>query len=315
MLKFESDCAKININKNKGRILMTTIKEKANAKINLYLDVISKREDGFHDVKTIMHSVTFGDILTVSAEPSKNTSVRLTSIGARYLPTDSRNLAVKAAELFLSRASITANVEIKLEKRIPIAAGLAGGSSDAAAVLRALNKIYGKLFSQKVMNSIAAELGSDVVYCMYGKTALCEGRGELLTKIHSFPELYVVIAVANEHVSTPFAYKALDLLYGDFDGSKKTGGEEHYLKLTKSISEGYLDTDGLFNVFEDAVLPSCVGAKQIKERLLELGAKASLMSGSGPSVFGVFSTYDEAKNACYALRREKYKAYYAKSIG
>ena len=293
---------------------MPTVKEKANAKINLYLDVLSKREDGFHDIKTVMHSVAFGDRITVSAEPAQETTIRLYSNGSRYLPTDSRNLAYRAAELYLSHAAITASVEITLEKRIPIAAGLAGGSSDAAAVLRALNKIYNRLFSIKAMNSLAAELGSDVVYCLYGKTALCEGRGELITKIHNFPELYVVIAVANEHVSTPSAYKRLDELFSDFDGNINTGGEEHFEELMKSIEDGEVSPDGLFNVFERAVLPECKGAALIKSRLIELGAKASMMSGSGPSVFGIFSTYDEARSACAVLRQERFKAYYAKSV-
>ncbi len=293
---------------------MATVKEKANAKINLYLDVLSKREDGFHDIKTIMHSVAFGDVITVSADPSFETTIRLSANGSRYLPTDSRNLAYRAAELFLERAAITANVEITLEKRIPIAAGLAGGSSDAAAVLRALNKIYGKLFSIKALNSIAAELGSDVVYCLYGKTALCEGRGEILTKINDFPELYVVIAVANEHVSTPQAYKKLDMLFSDFDGSVPTGGESCYQKLVSSLDAGTLDVSGLFNVFEKAVLPDCKGAYRAKARMLALGARAAMMSGSGPSVFGLFSSFEDARSACGILRKEKFKAYYARSV-
>lgn len=293
---------------------MITVKEKANAKINLYLDVIAKREDGFHDIKTVMHSVSFGDLVTVSVEPSEAPSVRLTTVGARFLPNDSRNLAFMAAELFLKRSEIKANVDIRLDKRIPIAAGLAGGSSDAAAVLRALNKIYGKLFSHKALNAMAAELGSDVAYCLYGKTALCEGRGELITKMRSFPEIFVVIAVANEHVSTPSAYKALDRIYSDFDGSIPTGGEERFELFMTSAKNGKLDPNGIFNIFESAVLPDCPGASAIKKRMLELGAIASMMSGSGPSVFGIFPTYDAAKIACFALRAEKYKAYYARSV-
>ena len=293
---------------------MPTVKENANAKINLYLDVLSKRDDGFHDIKTVMHTVAFGDRITVTSEPASETSIHLFSNGSRYLPTDSRNLAYRAAEMFLAKAAINANVEIVLDKRIPIAAGLAGGSSDAAAVLRALNKIYGKLFSIKALNAIAAELGSDVVYCLYGKTALCEGRGERITKLYNFPELFVVIAVANEHVSTPAAYKQLDALFSDFDGSIPTGGEEHFSILMNSVKNGNLDNGGLFNVFEQAVLPECKGASAIKSRLVELGARAAIMSGSGPSVFGLFSNLDEAKSACATLRREKFKAYYARSV-
>jgi len=289
-------------------------KERANAKINLYLDVLSKRDDGFHDIKTVMHSVTFGDEITVRVEPAKAALVRLSVSGNRFLPTDNRNLAVKAAYLFLERAGQAATVDIKLEKRIPVAAGLAGGSTDAAAVLRAMNKLYGRLFSNSALTSLAAELGSDVAYCLYGRCALCEGRGELITKLRAQLSEYVVIAIANEHVSTPTAYKALDELYRDFDGSAKTGGENYFARLIPALSDGRLDTDGIFNVFEGAVLPSCPGATAIKARLLELGASGAMMSGSGPSVFGVFDSLDGAKAACFALRKEKYKAYYAKFV-
>ena len=293
---------------------MTTIKERANAKINLYLDVLSKRDDGFHEVKTVMHSVKFGDEITVTAIPSDKTLVKLNVIGARFLPTDTRNLAVRAAMLFLERAKLSAEVTITLVKRIPIAAGLAGGSSDAAAVLRAMNKIYGKLFSIPALSAISAELGSDVVYCLYGKTALCEGRGEKITRIPVSIDAAFVIAIANERVSTPNAYKELDRIYSDFSSDKKTSGEEKYPALIDSVKNGKIDPRGLYNVFEEAVLPVCEGASKIKEELVRLGATAALMSGSGPSVFGVFNNIEAAKTACYALRAMKFKAYFASSV-
>ena len=293
---------------------MKTIKEKANAKINLYLDVLSKREDGFHDVRTVMHSVTFGDVLTVSVAPSDTTAISMTVDGNRFLPTDSRNLAARAAYLFLERAKITASVKINLVKRIPVAAGLAGGSSDAAAVLRALNKLYGRFFSISALNEIAAELGSDVVYCLYGRCALCEGRGEIMTRLNVNAKGYVVIAIGNEHMSTPTAYKALDDLYSDFDQSRVTGGEEHFSTLMTSLSEGEIDPKGLFNVFEDAILPLCPTATAIRSELLALGAKGAMMSGSGPSVFGIFDTLDAAASACMSLRKRGYRAYHAKFI-
>lgn len=293
---------------------MKTIKEKANAKINLYLDVLSKREDGFHDIRTVMHSVTFGDTVTVSAEPAENTTVHLSVEGNRFLPTDSRNLAVRAAYLFLERAKVTASVTITLVKRIPVAAGLAGGSTDAAAVLRALNKLYGRLFSISALNEIAAELGSDVVYCLYGKCALCEGRGEIMTRLNVRLDAYIVIAIGNEHMSTPAAYKALDSLYSDFDGTRRTGGDEHFDRLMPSIRKGEIDPDGLFNVFEGAILPMCHTAATIRNTLVELGARAAMMSGSGPSVFGIFDTHEAAVAACMALRKQRYRAYHAKIV-
>lgn len=293
---------------------MTTIKERANAKINLYLDVLSKREDGFHEVKTVMHSVRFGDDITVTSVPAEKSLVRLNVTGCRFLPTDSKNIAVKAAYLFLERAKLNCEVTIKLTKRIPVAAGLAGGSSDAAAVLRALNKIHSKLFSVSALSSLAAELGSDVAYCLYGKTALCEGRGEKITKIPAKLNCAFVIALANERVSTPFAYKELDRIYSDFSGEVKTAGEDKYQLLCDSLIRGDIDSAGLFNVFEDAVLPTCSGALSIRAKLIELGAKGAMMSGSGPAVFGIFDTIDEAMKASSVLRGMKYKAYYAYSV-
>ena len=158
---------------------MTVVKELAHAKVNLYLDVISRREDGFHDIKTVMHSISLADTITVSLSASKETSVRLQIVGNRHLPTDMKNLAVRAALLYLEKSGINASVEIKLEKCIPVAAGLAGGSSDAAAVLRAMNRLCGKMFSEKALYSMAAELGSDVPYCIYGK------RGVAFIKINN----------------------------------------------------------------------------------------------------------------------------------
>ncbi len=293
---------------------MATVKENANAKINLYLDVLSKREDGFHEIKTVMHSVRFCDELTVTAVPAQKTLVKLSVFGCKFLPTDIRNIAVKAAYLFFERAKLCAEVTIKLVKRIPVAAGLAGGSSDAAAVLRALNKIYSKLFSVSALSAMAAELGSDVAYCLYGKTALCEGRGEKITKISAKINAAFVIAIANERISTPLAYKELDRIYSDFSGKIKTSGEDKYKCLSASLSSGNIDPAGLFNIFEDAVLPSCSGASAIKEKLKELGAAGAIMSGSGPSVFGVFDTIEKARAAAMALREMKYKAYYAYSV-
>ena len=293
---------------------MRAVKEKANAKINLYLDVISKRDDGFHNIKTVMHSVSLFDEVTVVFSPSDTQNVRVSLKGNRFLPTDDRNLAYKAAKLYLDSAGISANIEVMLNKRIPIAAGLAGGSSDAAATLRAMNKIFGKMFSDKALLKMAEKLGSDVPYCLYGKTALCEGRGEIINKLPDNIKLNLVIAVADEHVSTPAAYLDLDSIYSSFDGSIETGGEKHFAGLMSSLSNGRIDANNLFNVFESAVLPKCNGALAIKNRLAELGAYAALMSGSGPSVFGLFENEDAAKSALESLQADGINAYFAKSV-
>ncbi len=293
---------------------MRAVKEKANAKINLYLDVIARREDGFHDIKTVMHSISFADEITVIANTASVRSVRMSVRGNRFLPVDERNLAVKAANLFLDVAGVNASIEMKLEKRIPVAAGLAGGSTDAAATLRAMNRLFGRMFSERVLYKMAAELGSDVPYCLYGKTALCEGRGDIITKLPDKLKMYFVVAVADERVSTPKAYSRLDSMYSSFDGSVPTGGDKIYNSLIESLEIGMLSDGSLFNVFESAVLPMCKGASMIKGRMIELGATASLMSGSGPSVFGVFKTYEDAERAATLLRGDGVRAYCASSV-
>ena len=293
---------------------MRAVKEKANAKLNLYLDVISRREDGFHDVKTVMHSVSLSDEITVVYTPSGSASVKMHVSGNRYLPIDERNLAVRAAQIYLETSHKTASIEIKLHKRIPVAAGLAGGSSDAAATLRAMNKLFGKLFTDRALYKMAEKLGSDVPYCLYGKTALCEGRGDIITKRPDSLRLNVVVAVANERVATPSAYAKLDEIFSSFDGSVQTGGEECFNSFITDLNNGQDISASLFNVFETAVLPTCDGAVAIKKRLVELGATGALMSGSGPSVFGIFNRYEDALRACAKLREEKVLAYAATSV-
>lgn len=293
---------------------MISVKEYAYAKVNLYLDVISKREDGFHDIKTVMHTVSLADEVTVAVKAAQRPSVRLTVIGHAKLPTDSRNLAVRAAELFLTSTLISAEVNIRLLKRIPVAAGLAGGSSDAAAVLRALNKAFRRPLTEKRLLAIAAELGSDVPYCLLGGTALCLGRGEIIERLPEKLKLNFVVAVADEYVSTPMAYSELDRIYSDFTGERNDGSASCYDAIMLSASDGKITQDKLFNIFEKAILPTCFGAESIKNKMIELGATHSLMSGSGPSVFGIFPDRTSAEAARDELIKLGIRAYYAETI-
>ena len=293
---------------------MISVKEYAYAKINLYLDVLSKREDGFHEVKTIMHTVSLADELTVSFTPAERTRIRITVIGQSKLPTDSRNLAVKAAELFFATTLISAEVNIKLIKRIPVAAGLAGGSTDAAAVLRALNKAFKRPLTEKRLLEIAAELGSDVPYCLLGGTALCFGRGEHIERLPERLHLNLVIAACDEHVSTPFAYSELDRLYTDFKGEREDSSESYYNAIYSSVLSGDLKELKLYNIFENAIFPSYNGAEQIKEQMLNLGASHALMSGSGPSVYGIFNDRASAERARDVFIKSGVRAYYAHTV-
>ena len=293
---------------------MISVKEYAYAKINLYLDVLSKREDGFHEIKTIMHTVSLADELTVSLSPAERTRIRITVIGQSKLPTDSRNLAVKAAELFLATTLISAEVNIKLIKRIPVAAGLAGGSTNAAAVLRALNKAFKRPLTEKRLLEIAAELGSDVPYCLLGGTALCFGRGEHIERLPERLHLNLVIAACDEHVSTPFAYSELDRLYTDFKGEREDSSESYYNAIYSSVLSGDLKELKLYNIFENAIFPSYNGAEQIKEQMLNLGASHALMSGSGPSVYGIFNDRASAERARDVFIKSGVRAYYAHTV-
>ena len=277
-----------------------TVYEKAYAKINLHLNVTAKRQDGFHDIETVMQTVSLCDELAVSLSPSDRAEAHLSVCGAD-LPTDSGNIALRAAELYLARSGKIGRIDISLVKRIPVAAGLAGGSADAAATLRALNRLFNSYFSESELLALAAELGSDVPFCLLGGRAVCRGRGELVEPVFSPTDLHFVIAIADgEQVSTPAAFRALDDMYSDFDGSVKHDAPD----LTK-----------LYNIFENAVFSTCSKAEILKRRMIELGATASLMSGSGPSVFGLFKDEPTARAAIEIISKEGACAYYARSVG
>jgi 4-diphosphocytidyl-2-C-methyl-D-erythritol kinase len=293
---------------------MNAVKEKAYAKINLFLDVIGLRDDGYHDIKTVMHAVTLFDTVTVSVSESKETKIFMTLSGNKFLPCDDKNLAVRAARLFLDSLGKSAQIKISLEKVIPVGAGLAGGSADAAAVLRAMNRIYKRPFTDKALAKLAAIIGSDVPFCLTGRTAVCEGRGEIMTEVDAPIRLNVVIGVADEYVSTPTAYGELDKIFNRFDGSVKTGSENKFERIMSGLKVGQIPSDSYFNVFEAAVLPIKPGAYAIKQMLTESGAIAVLMSGSGPSAFGGFENENDAESAAKLIEGKGYKAFCAGSV-
>ena len=293
---------------------MISIKEQAYAKINLYLDVLAKREDGFHDIKTVMHTVSLKDDVTVSVRPAAKTKVTLSVMGNSRLPTDSRNLAVKAAELFLSATLIFAEVNIRLNKNIPVSAGLAGGSTDAAAVLRALNRAFKRPLTEKRLLELASELGSDVPYCLLGGTALCLERGENIERLPEKLRLHLVIAVADEYVSTPAAYAELDRVYGDFKEARSDNSTACFDAISASVTDGIMRPVELFNIFEKAILPTCSVAESIKRDMATLGATHALMSGSGPSVYGIFTDKATAESVVEHFAKQGIRAYYAATV-
>lgn len=287
------------------------IKERAYAKINLFLDVISKREDGFHNINSIMHSVSLSDELFFEILPCEKTEIVLEIEGNSSIPDNEDNLIVKAAKEFLKEANEKARIEVYLKKNIPVCAGLGGGSSDAAATLRALNNYYNK-FSEEELLSIASRLGSDVPFCLVGGTAFCQGRGEILNKIENCPDLSLVISIGRDKVSTPEAYRKIDQLYLNENFDKKT--DEKFIKeVVERIYKVDFSSEYFYNVFEK-IVPFDSSVNSIKTSLLGAGARFCLMSGSGPSVFGLFEDDNSALRAVDILRSCGYTAYFAKSI-
>ncbi len=293
---------------------MHTIKENAYAKINLFLDVLSRRSDGFHDIRSVMQSVSLCDEVTLTLSAAAVTSITISVVDGPYVPADSRNLAYKAAEIFLERAGLCRRVHIHLVKRIPTAAGMAGGSSDAAAVLRGMNKLCGSPFSTRALLSMAEALGSDVPFCLLGHTALCEGRGERMVPLRMPEGVWFVAACADESISAKAAYAALDEVFSDFDGTVETGGKEAFEQLLAWLRQEAPLPERLFNVFEDTVMVQCAGARHIRERLRREGASLVLLSGSGPSVFGIFTERAAAEQAAAKLCAEGIRAFFMSAL-
>ena len=288
--------------------------EKAYAKINLYLDVISRRTDGFHDIESVMHTLSLCDELEFSFSPSGKTEISLKVVGNDSIPADESNLVVKAAVTYLESVGERVSIHVTLKKMIPSSAGLGGGSSDAAATLRALNKHFDNRLSDSELLSLGARLGSDVPFCLFGGTAVCRGRGELLTEATVKEKMYFVVAIGEGSVSTPKAYSLLDKRYSNFDGSVDRGGKADISSLLSDLDGGVIPSYSIYNVFEEEIAKELSEVLEIKKELLSLGATSAMMSGSGPSVFGLFETEASAENAKKKLSELGYHAFAAKSL-
>ena len=275
---------------------------KAFAKLNLSLDVLGKRPDGYHDMKMVMQSITLSDDITVVDNDGQGIRV---SSNVGFLPTNEKNLAVAAALRFYESLGKEArSVDLSLEKSIPVCAGMAGGSSDAAAVLRALNEMEGRPYDVMELAKVGERVGSDVPYCVLGTTALAEGRGEVLTTLPSLPKCWVVVCKPDFPVSTPE-------LFGKIDRCKvrcrpDTDG------MIRALEQGDLEgvARRMYNVFED-VLPERQRSRvrDIKNTLIQCGALGANMSGTGPTAFGLFEDETAAREA-YAQLSEQYRETY-----
>ncbi len=273
---------------------MNQCKKKAYAKVNLGLDVVGVLPNGYHEVCMVMQSVGICDELTLEKIPE---GIRITTDSGE-LPTDENNLIYKAARLMMQKYPISEGVRIHLEKHIPIAAGMAGGSTDAAATMKGMNELFALGIPEAELAREAVAIGADVPYCVMGGTALAEGIGEKLTALKKVPPFYLLVAKPDINVSTKEVYQRLDALeiveHPDIAG------------MVAAIEAGSLDgiLQRMGNVLENVTIAMHPVIDEIKQKMLQLGAEGSLMSGSGPTVFGVFREEAAAQKALEALRCE-----------
>ncbi|MGN0168985.1 MAG: 4-(cytidine 5'-diphospho)-2-C-methyl-D-erythritol kinase [Acetatifactor sp.] len=267
---------------------------KAYAKVNLGLDVVNRLPNGYHQVKMIMQTVGIYDELTME----KTESGIIVTTDSGELPTDENNLIYKAAKLMQEKYGIREGVRIHLQKNIPIAAGMAGGSTDAAATMKGMNILFGLEAKTEELMAEAVKIGADVPYCIMGGTALAEGIGEKLTALPPVPKIFLLVAKPDINVSTKYVYEHLDAEgiahHPDIDG------------MVEAIREGSLQgiLERMENVLETVTIPAHPVIEVIKKRMRELGAADSLMSGSGPTVFGVFPDEEGAKKAYEQMRQD-----------
>lgn len=269
---------------------------KAYAKINLGLDVVRKREDGYHEVRMIMQTVKLFDKLTFHL--LKEDVIRIkTNLG--FLPVDENNLVYKAVRILKDTYHVEKGMEIDLFKCIPVAAGMAGGSTDCAAALVGASRLFGLHLSRQKLMELGVKLGADVPYCVLRGTALSEGIGEVLTPLPAIPDCYILIAKPPISVSTKFVYEHLDAnglkKHPDIDG------------MIAAIKEGNLKgiTERMENVLESVTIPEYPVIQEIKTCMNENGAENSLMSGSGPTVFGIFKTKADAERSRDRIREKE----------
>lgn len=274
---------------------MDKIHLKALAKINLGLDVLRRREDGYHEVKMIMQTIGLYDELELRKVKQPGIQVKT---NLYYLPTNENNLVYKAARLLMEEFDIKGGIAIQLQKKIPVAAGMAGGSSDAAAVLWGVNQMYGLGLSRKDLMERGVKLGADVPYCVLRGTALAEGIGEKLSILPSMPKCYILIAKPGISVSTKFVYENLHA------NDLKPEQHPNVDSMIEAMKEKNLKllSSRMGNVLETVTVPAYPVIDDIKKCMLEMGALGSMMSGSGPTVFGIFDNQAKARKAFRAVK-------------
>ncbi|MDE6875928.1 MAG: 4-(cytidine 5'-diphospho)-2-C-methyl-D-erythritol kinase [Lachnospiraceae bacterium] len=275
---------------------MESIQVKAYAKINLGLDVLHKRPDGYHEVRMVMQTIRLFDKLIIKMTHTPGIAIKT---NLSYLPCDENNLIYRAASLFFKATNEKPGIHVTLDKHIPVAAGLAGGSSDAAATLTALNELYHTGFSLAELQEFGVRLGADVPYCLLQGAALSEGIGELLTPLPAPPSAYCLIVKPPISVSTRYVYEHLAL---------DTAPHPDIDALLSALAAGSLPAlaAALGNTLESVTIPLHPEIAKIKQQLVDLGALGALMSGSGPTVFALFSDRQTAEHAFYHFKISEY---------
>ena len=275
---------------------MKQINLKAMAKINLGLDVVRRREDGYHDLRMVMQTVRLFDRIRLSV--TRSGGVRLkTNLG--FLPTDANNHACKAAQMLIDEFGIKEGVFIDLQKHIPVAAGLAGGSSDAAAVLTGMNILFSLGLSREDLMLRGVKIGADVPYCIMRGTALAEGIGDVLTPLAHIPDCSIIVAKPDVRVSTKYVYTHLELN----ENTQHPDIDSQIDAIRRGDLEGMCACCG--NVLESVTEPAYPKITELKKTMMDGGALVSMMSGSSPSVFGIFEDTQKAQAVCEQLRSEQ----------
>lgn len=284
---------------------MKSTTEKAYAKINISLDVTGRRNDGYHDMLMVMQTVSLCDDIELELVDGAKS---FAESNLYFVPNDERNLAVRAANKFFEAAGIEGvGARIKMKKNIPVGAGMAGGSSDAAAVLRALNRLTQANMSSSELERIAAEIGSDVAFCVAGGTRLASGRGEILTELPPLPDCSIVICKPEFSTSTPELFRKLD--------SVRLRCHPDTAGICEALSLGDLRSVArrMYNVFEDVPDRRHTAIAEIKSSLLDSGALGAIMTGTGSAVFGIFDDAAAAEKAAAILSKEYKNCFVAKN--
>ena len=284
---------------------MITLNEQAYAKLNLTLDILGKREDGYHELETVMQQITLCDEIEIDVETGEDWKLEC---DWEEIPADSSNLAWKAAGLFYkSIGKDPQGITIRIQKRIPVGAGLGGGSADAAAVLRALNRHEGEPYTKWDLARLSAKIGSDVPFCVVGGTALVTGRGEKVEEMLPMPQCFYCIVKPEFSVSTPELYRAYD--------DAETTWHPHTQGMVKSLYQHDLMhvAGHVGNTMEPLVSADHPEIEEIKTVMQDCGALGTAMTGSGSAVFGIFDAFDMAAMASMQLM-EKYRTYLSRNV-